>query len=1006
VTGAKSVNGLFMPKRTQYNDPGSRALTSTETWEVFFSIRAAASEADNVVASFTEIADGSSAAFESALISAFNEVVEDFDANALAFTGFTELPADLEAQGSVVLNQVAEVEYEEVQLVIFLLQNTENITAANRTLGNFTVVGIVITEVSVEADGGSTIIEVGDGLTAEVPESLFEALGVANITQEVVVVASGQVSQTNVAVGDLIISNDGQTEVRTLLNLNFFSQDQGVYSVSGLLEPIILTLPVDDARAICVWWDTSINDWSEEGITLLNFTGTHLVCATTHLTLFAAIIRGIVDTIECSQVTLLTSEGIRAIGEPEWAGRGLTWILWGLLIFLVSFLLYAVWLDTHRERNNIWSDQHLLVPEQQDAEGGEGGSFPRATCLAMCEVMSIAFREVLDDFCGEFFEYFAEVRDLCEAMREGLADALAFSRAGGGEGGYGFGTVVLIMLAKQSLHKTAHINACQRVGVHPGDDFDYAVAALDPTIPQEELAERQGTRKSFSRSSTRFSRASTRRKSGASMSRASSKNSKASRRSEKSRGTSGGASSDPDDETFDTSPRTAGKEVRISMPEKIPNPKQGSDENLPSDAGPLTGTSSKGLSLMQVSKSLGLGSRSRADTMNMDVDPNKTVNNLREGYSTRFEREHMRFKNSCWKTMVSMVRPWLHHNPIGDALIFSISVPSGIRALFIVCDLAGAFLITTLFMPSVNAAPSKRNVDSCEIPDVGGLIGRLIAIGLIAAFVAAFPVTMLARLHNRDFCRIDYPGGEQWNRRLQIWRARDRLLWVVGLLYAGFCFFYIMLFFANVKEGSHGPWLTSIFITVTNDLLIAPLALVIAAPILALVCIAILTWVLWLPRHEVVEMLAAFNLSEALAALGSPRHGTPRHGTPRAGETPSSAHAGFPGWNDGRSQDVEEPECEPNREVTEAEATDLIAALPVDEQEAQGAISVEMTPNEFIVSRSGRPAEVWSRRLTGASDIPEEGFSREYDTSRTSSPSPRAHRDAPAEVTHSFPTWL
>eukprot|EP00971_Amphidinium_carterae_P165044 3271712-Amphidinium_carterae.1 len=51
----------------------------------------------------------------------------------------------------------------------------------------------------------------------------------------------------------------------------------------------------------CNMQASACQDWSDEGMTIVNFTGTELVCATTHLTLFAAIVRGFVDTVECSQ---------------------------------------------------------------------------------------------------------------------------------------------------------------------------------------------------------------------------------------------------------------------------------------------------------------------------------------------------------------------------------------------------------------------------------------------------------------------------------------------------------------------------------------------------------------------------------------------------------------------------------------------------------------------------------------------------------------------------------
>ena len=55
------------------------------------------------------------------------------------------------------------------------------------------------------------------------------------------------------------------------------------FTVSGLAEPILITLPGSQAAETCKWWDEETQNWSEEGCTWLDG-----VCACDHLTLFAA----------------------------------------------------------------------------------------------------------------------------------------------------------------------------------------------------------------------------------------------------------------------------------------------------------------------------------------------------------------------------------------------------------------------------------------------------------------------------------------------------------------------------------------------------------------------------------------------------------------------------------------------------------------------------------------------------------------------------------------------
>jgi len=43
-----------------------------------------------------------------------------------------------------------------------------------------------------------------------------------------------------------------------------------------------------------------------------------LVCASSHLTLFGGIVKGFIAAFECSQASLLSSEGISQIVQTDW----------------------------------------------------------------------------------------------------------------------------------------------------------------------------------------------------------------------------------------------------------------------------------------------------------------------------------------------------------------------------------------------------------------------------------------------------------------------------------------------------------------------------------------------------------------------------------------------------------------------------------------------------------------------------------------------------------------
>ena len=55
------------------------------------------------------------------------------------------------------------------------------------------------------------------------------------------------------------------------------------FTVSDLLEPVIIHLPRSESGEVCKWWDVDAGDWSADGCVWLGG-----ACACTHLTMFAA----------------------------------------------------------------------------------------------------------------------------------------------------------------------------------------------------------------------------------------------------------------------------------------------------------------------------------------------------------------------------------------------------------------------------------------------------------------------------------------------------------------------------------------------------------------------------------------------------------------------------------------------------------------------------------------------------------------------------------------------
>eukprot|EP00971_Amphidinium_carterae_P083125 1644696-Amphidinium_carterae.1 len=98
-------------------------------------------------------------------------------------------------------------------------------------------------------------------------------------------------------------ADEETTQIKASVNVNLFDSLDGVYSVENLETPILIGFHVagDGGNVECAYWDTMLASWSTHGVSVAASTNTSLVCATTHLSLFGAIVRGFTAAFECSQ---------------------------------------------------------------------------------------------------------------------------------------------------------------------------------------------------------------------------------------------------------------------------------------------------------------------------------------------------------------------------------------------------------------------------------------------------------------------------------------------------------------------------------------------------------------------------------------------------------------------------------------------------------------------------------------------------------------------------------
>lgn len=284
-------------------------------------------------------------------------------------------------------------------------------------------------ERTLKVPGTESYITVPSSIMTKTGERRGAAVAVA-IDQEVVdrvfpgMDASGQAVHLNAAVNVNIFSTSGQNRI----------------AIDDLTEPVLVTLsPVNRSLTpYCAYWAEGMEHWETKGVTeLLGLNGTAddvLVCATRHLTFFAAIWKGIIAAFNCAQLGLFTAEGFRGLFRGDWYLHEVSMLFWLILAALLSMCSMSCLLDKRGSRS--WDDQFFLIPldrskafrgdeevfASQEAQAASTGSFvglASSSVSGCCGDFSV-LKDALDDIASRWCSNFAELRSLAEAVWDGV----------------------------------------------------------------------------------------------------------------------------------------------------------------------------------------------------------------------------------------------------------------------------------------------------------------------------------------------------------------------------------------------------------------------------------------------------------------------------------------------------------------------------------------------------------------------------------------------------------
>lgn len=613
-------------------------------------------------------------------------------------------------------------------------------------------------------------------------------------------------------------------EVKAAMNINVASLAGDRISVNGLQEPISIAMPVNASDGMeCAYWDEQQLVWSTEGMLPAGSSADGLlVCKTTHLSLFGAIIRGFISSFECSQVGLLNAEAISRIFEGDWWLSTGAIMLWILVAVELGGIALGFSLDIGRRRQGKCHDEFFLMPasdsgeedppevednsknekgegaEKEDQEQDEGEQAKRGAiaavgcCLisACCCIIawareSSALRDALDDILGNYIQNFSEIRDTLESLWEGLGCC-------GDVTGVEEGTCTFLVVNR--MMKTLVLSNARRqasASLLVADD-DLAFVLED-----EDVNDVLVSRKEYNRSPT------------------------------------------------DSSPAAI---VAVAP---------GQAEMLEADASAVGSQAPGGDAQILV--------RQRS---NKAVGREAVWGKLHDRANEHVQR-HM-LETGSWRSLhCAVFRLFLVQNPFGAAMVYSAFMPSSLRFFLFSLEQIGALMLGTVFFSSTGGVQGRRQRANCGGSDVqlGEQMGRLAAIGLASLFIAGIPVSILGSLHQRSIKRVPYEGSEAWQKQLRAWRIQDRIIWCMGSLYAGFSLFFMCLFLSNVSDQDSLNWAISSLIALGQCIILVPLCMSLFVPLFAAVTLRIVSCMAKQPKEELIRQRHLEHMSSGNAML-------------------------------------------------------------------------------------------------------------------------------------------
>jgi len=631
---------------------------------------------------------------------------------------------------------------------------------------------------------------------------------------------------------------DGEGEVQLHampVSIKLYDSDGNEVSISGLTTPIRVVLAASDTSLSdealsCAYWNEETGEWLTDGLQrTLSDDGTDvIVCETSHLTIFAAIVRSTIATFQCANVMVFQQSSLERFLSMEW----LSTIGGVLLAALVVVEVFAMVHAGQAQPPLGWSDHDLLTDHIVAKRANDASRKVSGRLDSQLERLGIPATADIRRTITKFIHH----EDALQRIKHDLGCRLVAYEEG----------IHVIDLSQLAAMQKVHAKRSSVASLSEEPDH-FSPYGSDRQEPEAAMVSKRSAasldstdRKSSGRDvgnlqasvsggdfagqdSMPITQGSVPLQSEGAIQRQESKYHSASyshamtshkeRHKSKEAGMARQTSIQSQQSTISTNmmQRRGSKGSLGSLGSSLMS-REGSARRRSLDPETIRETSFRARTSTRATDSTTTPEASAEAVgrilLSMPVEDHADVAIRKFVGASRLKQVQILFWSSCmWLSLQS----------------FSFSRTPTSRCLLQILRLNGSFAIAALFLESAFSVASIDSDPDCIVNTIWERLGRSIAICLMSMLVGGVPCLAMGLIGNKSFVYDDEWDDAKRRRMLHFWWTKVAFVWVMAVPYNAFCIIYLAAFLSTVGDTGNVDWSISALFYISLDILIFPL---------------------------------------------------------------------------------------------------------------------------------------------------------------------------------------